>query len=292
MPGRIVAAIPPGPGRTRWKSYFSHVDQDTCWLDRASIISNARAVLENDRLLLDGTDLVTGTVGLLNLDSGYMWPLPLLDPDQATWDRWKGRVADLLRNERESRSFWLSLLEILEECVPTCVNTQEAFAWEAMKPAAFAMLQDTDVPVAPFLAGNDRDQLAAFMHEGGSVECLRRSLAPGAPLQRVSNRQEVLENEPILVQRVDRGSLHPVWVVGTRCVTPSLPEDMLHWCECHLKAVMNSLGLRLSRLVLARAEARPVLLDFTSSPDVAGLPEGDAVQVMEATRRYLVEGAP
>jgi hypothetical protein len=107
-------------------------------------------------LLVDGVDVLAEARAAVVLDSGMMWPVPMLDPSPEQWQHHRHRFDDYLRDERETSSFWFSCLDILNDRIPRCINPQAAFALDATKLDALEILRELGVPVAPTLCTDDQ----------------------------------------------------------------------------------------------------------------------------------------
>ncbi len=324
---RILVAVPPGPARPLWRSYLETHGWEVLMLDRESVVRDQRVTIEDDAVLVDGRTMSPNTRAII-LDSGYMWQIPVLDPDIETWQAHRDHFDDLLRNERETRSFWYSLLEIFNDRLPACINRQEAFSLEALKPSAFDLLASAGIPVAPWLVSNDAEVLEAFF--GGSGLMVNRPLIPDRRariLSRSSLKNALKDAGVLFLQRLDASPLVDLWVVGTRVVfaeqtswtgsflqeqaqggTPGeqsrpgvldrepatppdikLPGDVATWVEAHLPAAMTVLHADFAILTLARVDGACALADFCPSPDVSHLPPTGTSPVLDAVVRRLEE---
>ncbi len=132
---------------------------------RESILSAGRLLIEDERVLLAGEDLLSDVSAAVITDSGFMWPvaMPTLTEDQ--WVGGSGQFDEIQRDERESSSLWFSLLEIINHQVPVCMNPQRAFSLQATKPLAFEMLRQAGVHLPPMVCTNDAEAVAELVQD-------------------------------------------------------------------------------------------------------------------------------
>ena len=281
---RIITAAPPGLTRQRLEAFLAGKGAHVVSLCRETAVSGQRLVLDDQRVLWDGEDVLQGAAAAVLLDSGYMWPVPLLEPTAGQWEDHYQRFDDYLRDDREAASLWYSLLAIIEDRIPRCFNRAGAFANAAMKHDALEMLRAGGGAVAPALTTNDPQAVAAFAgRHGGPL--LELPLLPGAPprvLERAALAELPLDSRPVMLLALARPRLRRLTVVGDQAVTGdedgALPEATLR----QLPALMKTLELRWAELVFGEGEQGWCLCDFSPSPDLGALGREDADRVLEA----------
>ncbi len=272
---RIIIAAPKGPTRERLLGFFSE-RAEVISLEREAVVADGPLLIDDRTVRLGDTDLIDGVGAAIVLDSGYMWPLPKLEPTLEEWEAARHDLDELLRDDRETESLWYSALAILEDRLPLVVNPSDAFAMEAMKPFAFTVLHEGGVPVAPFVATNDIDEVRRLVErQGGELRCLSmlpdepaRWLDPGA----LDGRR--LDEEPMLFQAL-RGR-EEVRVIG-------VAGEGGAWTD----STVRLLGGPLAELLFLPGSEGLVLADFTPSPDLGGLTEAAAQEVLEALWRLI-----
>lgn len=172
---------------------------------RQDILKKEQLVINNHDVLLDGNSILKNTAAAFIFDSGYMWPNPGMKFSPDEWEAGRDKFDELLRNERESNSFWYSMLSILNQEIPFCINPQSAFAKEAFKPEVFHELLQEKIALPPFCIGNNKEINKKFI-EDNRGEILTIPLSPlqeegwlagnemgGSPLflQSFSNKESV-----------------------------------------------------------------------------------------------------
>ena len=228
--------------------------------------------------------MLEGAAAAVVLDSGYMWPVPLLDPSPEQWEEHYQRFDDYLRDDRETASLWYSMLAMVQDGVPRCFNRGGAFANEAMKHDALELLRAAGVAVAPALTTNDAQGVADFaqQHPGSLMEL---SLVPGvAP--RVLQRQDLerlpLDRKPVMLLALVQPRLVRLTVVGDLVVAAqpegALPDDAL----AGLPGIMKALEMEWGELVLGEGEQGWCLCDFSPSPELGALDQESAERALEA----------
>lgn len=288
MPGSLIIAAPPGPTRRLLERHFGDRCARVVSLARERLGASQQPVLEDDRVWLDGEEILTDAAAALIVDSGYMWPLPSIDPTPEQWTAHRGRVDEFLRDERESASFWYSLLEIIGDRVPVCINPQAAFELEALKPFAFELLREEEVRLPPLLTTNDPEAVTAFRREHGG-ELLATGLAPGASQRWIDGNSPDdeldLDRAPLLFQSVNDRERVIVTAVAGRVVAGcgKLDDETI----AMLPVIQRVLRMPWATLVFRRAAAGTVLSDFSPSPDLGTLSEEEAGRVLEALARSV-----
>lgn len=286
MVERILIVAPAGPTRTALTAFLGSRCRSLCSVERETVIAERALYVDAERILVHGDDVTDAEVAII-LDSGFMWPLPMLDPTRAQWDEHRHRFDDYLRDERESASLWFSFLDIVNVCVPLCINRQGAFALEAMKPDAFELLRAAGVAVAPMIATNSPEALVEFTKEN-PVDLLELSLCQAAP--RWLDRNELaalnLDQAPVLVQAVTRGETTRVMVIGGEAQVLEGPGSIP---TAEIEVIQHTLGAEWTELIFRRTNRGWVLSDFTAAPSIAGA--GDAVTDRVLERLWaLIQG--
>ena len=278
MVEKILIVAPAGPTRQALAAFFRQRCGSLCSVMRETVVAEGQMLIDDERILVDGDDVTDADVAII-LDSGFMWPLPMLDPTRSQWDEHRHRFDDYLRDERESASLWFSSLDIINVCVPICINRQGAFALEAMKPDAFELLRSVGAAVAPVITTNSPEALAAFAaeHSGDLLE-LSLCKAPSRWLDRGKIAALRLDQAPVMVQAVDRGETARIMVVGTEAASERGTHAI---SSAELAEIQRVLGAEWSELVFRRADSGWVLSDFTASPSLDSVGEAAADQVLE-----------
>jgi hypothetical protein len=284
--GTIVIAAPAGATRERLLRFFGQRATPIS-LDREAVIAEGRLLIADQTVRLGDQELIEGVDAAIVLDSGYMWPLPKLEPSIEEWEAARNDFDELLRDDRETESLWYSALAILEDRLPFCANRSGAFAMEAMKPFAFLALQEGGVAVPPFLATNDPVELARFADEHGG-ELRRLPLLPDEASEWLEAGALAELREPTLVQSVTGREPLRLMVVGREVIpiepASPLPDEVtsVALTACDL------LDLALGELLFLPGSEGPLLADFTPSPDLGLLRQATAERVMDAIWRLIL----
>lgn len=286
----VIVAAPAGPTRDAVEAFVRAKGLQVASLRRESFPRTPRVVVDQTRLLLDDVDVLDRARAAIVLDSGLMWPLPMIDPTPDQWEQHREDFDTYLRDERETSSFWFSCLDIVGDRLKRCVNPQAAFALEATKLDAFEALREAGVPVAPTLCTNERDALDEFMaeHPGPWVEI---SLAGGPPtvVEAADLRARELDVDPVIVQVGDiRATAKVTSVQGaaTAGAEPAVEGFGSSLAEAHrvLAAPWLDLWLRSDG-------TRWVLSDFSPSVKLDALPEAERERLIEAVWGWIDAGA-
>jgi hypothetical protein len=290
-PDTILVAAPAGPTRDRLEAFLSARNARVLPVHREAFPHTPRIVIDQATLRMDGAEVLARVRCAIVLDSGMMWPIPMLDPTPEEWERHRDRFDDYLRDERETSSFWFSCLDILNDRVPLCINPQRAFALEATKLDAFEVLRDLGVPVAPTLCTNDEGALRDFTgrHPGPWLEL---SLAGGKAraMDQDGLARLRLGEDPVVLQAVDPGAaLRVVAVGGTPIVLPTGACDADD-CVARLSEIQAALGAPWLDVWLRRAAGRWVVSDFSPSARIDDLDAGDCSRVLEAVQGLIDAG--
>ena len=292
---RVVIATERGPTREHLAGFFAGRGLEVCCLDRAGLCAAPNRVhIEDEQVWLEDTPILDNALGAVVTDSGYMWPLPMLEPTEEQWAEQRGRFDDYLRDERESASLWLSLMEILEDRLPVSVNPPPAFELAAMKPLAFDSLRQAGVPVPPVTTTNDPTAVADLVSDHGD-ELLAFELLPGArPVWVDTSEVDELElrEAPRMFQALAGRQTRTIMVVGGCVVAGDLPGEWLEAFSDHLPVVGETLRSPWATLVLRQGREGPVLSDFSPSPDLASIESGRVGAVVEAVGRLLLADEP
>lgn len=293
MSERVLVVMPAGATRERAERFFAGRG-GVVTLAREEAVAGQALVIEDERVLWHGEDVVEGSAGALVLDSGFMWPMPRLDPTPEQWQKHRDRFDDWLRDERETASIWYCLLEILNDRLPECVNPQRAFMQAALKPAALATLEAVGVTLPPWLVSNDPEQVAAFGSERGELLALPVSPETGEPrwLSAGALRDLPLTEEPVALQRLSAPeALTVVSVAGeVRAVNGALPASappLEGAVTAVLPTVYKTLEMVLVELVFRPVDGAWCLSDFSPAPDLGALDEDALEAVLEAVWRQI-----
>jgi hypothetical protein len=286
--GAIIVAAPAGPGRSRLIDHLEARGAQVRSLERERLVRDGQLCIEDQRVLLDGADLLDGAAAAVVLEPGYMWPLPVLDPTPEQWAAHHGRFDDWLRDERESASLWYSLLAILDARVPAVINPQPAMAHLALPPDALALLREAGAAVAPTITTNDPDALADFANHHPDAALRALPLWPGAParwVERDTLGKLPLEREPLLLQALSGRQLLKVVAVAGRAVDD---RDLPAAATEALAAVHEQLGLGLAEVTFC-GEKEALQLCGLGLPDLGDRDEALVTLVLDALWRLLDE---
>lgn len=284
--GAIIVGAPAGPGRLRLIDHLEARGAQVRSLERERLVRDGQLCIEDQRVLLNGADLLDGAAAAVVLEPGYMWPLPVLDPSPEQWAAHRGRFDDWLRDERESASLWYSLLAILDARVPRVINPQSAMAHLALPPDALALLREAGAGVAPSITTNDPEALADFANHHPDAALRALPLWPGAParwVERDTLGELPLEREPLLLQALsDRATREVVAVAGRAVGDDDLPAAAAE----ALTHVHEQLGLGLVEVTFC-GEGEPLQLCGLGLPDLGDGDEALVTLVLEALWRLL-----
>ena len=287
MSERIIVAAPPGATRQRLERFLAAKGARVVSLARESAVAEQALVIEDARILWHGEDIVSGTRAAVVLDSGFMWPLPRLDPTPAEWDTHAGRFDDYLRSERETASLWYSLLEILADRLPRCVNPPGAFVHAALEPAALSALAEAGVLLPPQLWSNDPDAVADFAEAAGEVlgRPLTREAGVSARWLSAADLAALpLEQGAVALQRlVSRAVLSVTAVDGQGFASAVIPQDVAG----RLATIQQTLEMPLAELTFRQAADGWALSDFSPSPPIGDLEDELSEQVLDALWSFL-----
>jgi hypothetical protein len=252
--------------------YFSGQGFQPIVIEREKIIPEQQMVICEDRIMFGDRDLLKNTAAAIILDSGYMWPQPVLKPTQEVWERYRNNLDEYLRNERESFSLWYSLLEILNKSIPLCINPQEAFEAEAFKPWTFTKLAQAGIPVPPFISGNDQNKIKTFLEKNaGSILSLPLSENDaGEWIEDCDTQKLNPEQTPILLQSLSTKHEIKIIAVNGKPVSIHPPSSDISQVIEHIPTILNILHMPLAQLTFRYAEDL-ALSDFHASPDFSSL---------------------
>ena len=277
----IIVAAPAGAGRQRLIDHLEARGAQVRSLERERLVPEGQLCIEDQRVLLDGADLLDGAAAAVILEPGYMWPLPLLDPTPEQWAAHHGRFDDWLRDERESASLWYSLLAILDARVPRVINPQLAMAHLALLPDALALLREAGAAVAPSITTNDPEAMARFAAEHPQAALRALPLWPDAParwVERGALEALPLEREPLLLQALEgRQAREVIAVAGQPVDDDDLPAAAVE----ALTAVYAQLELGLA-LVTFCGGPKTLQLCELGLPDLGACTGARAAQVLDA----------
>jgi len=290
MQRRVVVVAPPGPLREALLKYLS-ARAPVVSLEREALTRSGRVVLTDDGLLVDGVELLRDTLGALVFDSGRMWSVPLLAPGEVEWAGLRGRFDQHLRDERESASLWFSLLEVLNAALPACINSQAAFAREALIADTLLAAANGGLPVAPLWAGNAPDALEAFAarHEGPLLSLPWDPQEPSAPLPRSALASPPLQDLPTIVVAPGAGrALRVVQVAGEVVEDPERhPAGVPDQAATVVRAAAKALDLGCGTLTLSETQSGWQVVRYRAVPDLAATSERGKAALCEALWQHL-----
>lgn len=273
----MLIIAPSGGTRDRLKRFFEGRAESVVCVGRDEAIAERRLVLDDERALLDGVDVLAGTSAAIVLESDLMWPLPLLDPTPAEWERERERFDEWLRDEREARSLWVSFVSIVSARVPRCFNPQPAFEHAATKPFAFELLREAGVPLPALVTTNDPEEAGAFADRYPG-EYRAFELHPDDRGRWVSRQQldELpLDVTPVMLQALATRAGHTYSAVCGRLV-PTGDQSLARIAA----AAQEVLEMPLAELVFRDGTAGPVLSDFSPSPELDLLADQEADAIL------------
>ncbi|MGA1840703.1 MAG: hypothetical protein ACMUIU_08775 [bacterium] len=276
--------------RGMMKSFFSEKGFNPIIIERNKIIPEQQIVVCEDGIRLGDTDIIKGTVAAIILDSGYMWPNPVLKPSMEIWEKYRNNLDEYLRNERESFSLWYSLLEILNESIPLCINPQEAFEAEAFKPWALEKLGDSGVSVPMMISGNDPDKIGSFI-EKTPGHFLAIPLSEDDKPVWVTEYEVMLKDLnriPVFLQSLSsRDAVHVFAVNGKPVVTNPESADISHVLE-QIPKIQEILQMPFAHLIFRHSNDL-VLSDFCASPDIGLFSKEEQGMIMDELWGFIEE---
>ena len=293
MNNTLIVAARGGHQRDTLVRFFAHRYDRVVSLDRERIVSRGSLNLEGGRVLVDDEPLLDGAVAALVTDSGYMWPMPLIDPDPRTWQEQRERFDHYLRDEREAASLWYSLLGILNDRLPRCVNHQDAFFLAAARPEALWRVRQAGFPVVDSMITNDPEQLTSFAADvTGDGALFRLDLSGGhrrVPAAEVEGWP--VSEEPMALARAPGGGLSRGVVVAGQLWPIPLREALPAAITAKLGDLLATLCCGWCEVTFAGRAGEAALLDYDPSPSLEWLEPGQRREVLEALHRRL-EGRP
>ncbi len=266
------------------RAFFSEKGFLTIIIERNRIIPEQQIVICEDGIMFCDTDIIKDTAAAIILDSGYMWPNPVLKPSIKIWEMYRNNLDEYLRNERESFSLWYSLLEIINESIPLCINPQEAFEAEAFKPWAFERLAHSGVPVPEMISGNDPDKIGAFIKKNpGHFLSLPLSEDDTPVWIAEITEHDIkginLNQVPVLLQSLSSQNAVHVFAVNSKPVAVH-PESADISCVIEqIPKIQNILQMPFGQLIFRYANDL-VLSDFCASPDFSLLSQKEQGMIM------------
>jgi hypothetical protein len=288
---RLIVAAPQGPLRGLLKDYFASRVQ-VCSLERERIIDEQQLVVDDRQVLVQGQDLLQGSLGALILDSGFMTPLPQLCPSEQEWGAARDHFDDYLRTDRERASLWYSVMAILNDRLPCCFNSQASFAAAAMKPWALMSLAEAEVPTLPFVTSNDPTALESFSWEHPG-ELRRLPWLPGEDpswLHRADLNSLPLEAEPVILQAAQSRQALQLLLVGQKLFVADqalADSTELSGLERLLAPLGPILSLEWAELSLLPWQGKWHVADFSPAPRLDRWPAQMVEQVLDALWRAL-----
>jgi len=263
--------------------YFSNNGYEAIAIDRHKIFENQQIAISDDKILYYEQDLLECTAGAIILDSGYMWPQPVVKPTLEKWMLFKNNVDKYFKYERETSSLWYSLLEILNDSLPLCINPQEAFEAESFKPWAFDMLDQEGVNIPPIISGNDKDAIMNFIDENNGKILSIPLYDNEKPLwvDTYENGFFHLEEEPVMLQALSRKETIRIIAVKGKPVYTNPNSVEISELADQIPKIQDSLKIPFAELIF-RYTDRPVLSDFSASPAIHSLSKKVIQSIMDA----------
>lgn len=265
--------------------YFEGSGYRCLTIDRDRIIADQQLVITENSVAFCGQDLIGDTAAAIILDSGFMWPQPVTVPSVKQWAHYRNNLDEYLRNEREAASIWYSLLEILNDSLPICINPQEAFTAETFKPWALDILSARGVPAPPFLAGNNREQIAAFM-----------ARHPGPFLSLPVSEEETVHwdwqeqpdrgNSPVFIQAFTSKEEIRVLAANGKVIQVDPKGASIGEVIDHIPRIQSCLKLHLAELVF-RHSNRQVLSDFKAAPELTDLDDQALAKLLDEIDKLI-----
>ena len=279
MKSKIVIIAAEGSIRDFFSRYFEEKGFRSLIIERDKIISEQQLVITEDSVKFCDEDLIKQTAAAIVLDSGYMWPQPTSIPSEEQWSYYENNLDEYLRNERESASLWYSLLEILNDCVPVCINPQEAYTAEAFKPWALDILSEQGIATAPFIAGNNKKQISNFLEKN-------RGFVLSLPITSYGRNcwdwQEQFdhENAPVFLQALSSKEEVKIVVANGKAIHTDPEGSSIDDVIDKIPLIQSVLKIHLAELVF-RYSDRLVLSDFKAAPDLSNLNEGTLTKLLD-----------
>ena len=286
----VVVVAPAGPTREAIETFVRNKGRKVVSLRREEFPRCPQVVIEQSRLLFDDVDVLSRAHAAIVIDSGMMWPLPMLDPTPEQWEQHREDFDTYLRDERETSSFWFSCLDILNDGIERCINPQGAFALAATKLDALDALREAGVPVAPLICTNDGHALEEFLveHRGSWVELSLSGKAPTA-VEAEALRARDLEVAPVLVQAGEASAIERI--TSVRGVAQAGDPDAVEGFSAFLEEAHRVLEAPWLDLWLRSDGKGWVLSDFSPAPRLDSLDDAQRERVLEAVWQWLDGGA-
>lgn len=191
-----------------------------------------------------------------------------------------------LRHLQESRSVRVSSYRLLSERCPV-VNPASAHRACLLLPVLLRRLEDARLRVMPFVAGNDLERIAYFVHEHG--ECRGRRLGQHSSRETVVDFDYLRDHHldfdcfPLIVRRSSGGREHHVLVVGGQPVGAAQYRNPEGWSPC---AKVDGQARDLAVAAAAVAGLDVALVHLEQTPDgqaaiVAVDPEPDLARLQQ-----------
>jgi hypothetical protein len=262
------------------------VEQDKC-------IREGKLVVEEKAVHYGDMDILAGIHAALILDSGYMWPQPVLKPTETQWKAYQHNLDEYLRNEREAHSLWFSLIEIVNEAVPLCINPQAAFEASVFKPWAFEVLSDAGVPLAPYIVSNDPQQIREFIDAHGSF-FLSLPLAGDGGVRWMDKKNiesHDLKEEPLFLQAPSgRDEITLIVIRGNIVYSHPSPGKGAIALADRAAVLQEVLKIPFAEIIVRYVDGVPVISDFSPSPEIQSLNGGNREKVFAGLLSLIGEG--
>jgi hypothetical protein len=274
MKSKIIIITKDRRTREHFSGYFRDRGYECLAIERNRIIAEQQLALTENGAKFCGQELFAGTAAAIILDSGFMWPQPATAPTAAQWSAYERNLDEYLRNEREAASLWYSFLEILNDALPICINPQEAFTAEAFKPWALDLLAGNGVTTAPFVAGNNGEEIAKFIntHPGPLL-----SLPITGDEEESWNPPRLFDGHdaPVFLQAFASGEELRTVVANGKAIRVHPSGSNIEGVIDQIPLICSCLNLHLAELVFRDSDGL-VLSDFKAVPDLENL-DGQAL---------------
>ena len=232
----------------------------------------------------------------------YMSPVPEWVPEPEAWAGLRQSFHQALRARQEARSVRASVLMLLSERRPV-VNPASVHRARRLLPSLLRGFEEAGLPVAPFVSGNDLEELAYFVDAAGQ-RCRARRLMQDpweeqtADFSYLKEHHLDLDRHPLLLRRWMGGSPRLALVIGGTCctvasrteqgwqpVTPLGAEARAAACSAAKVAGAAVAGVQLE----LDGDGRPWLLGLDPEPDLAAIEEATGQDLAAPVAELLLE---
>jgi hypothetical protein len=265
-------------------SYFSDNGYAPVIIEQDACVQEGKLVVEEKTVFYDDIDILAETRAAFILDSGYMWPQPVLKPTETEWKAYQHNLDEYLRNEREASSLWYSLVQIVNEAVPLCINPQAAFEASVFKPWAFEVLNDAGVPLAPYIVSNDSRQINGFLdaHEGFFLSLPLAGDGGVRWMDRKDIENHDLKNMPLFLQALSCKDEITLIAIQGKIVYGRPPPGVDAAAPVDRTTVLQEvLTMPFAEITLRYGEGGTVISDFSPSPGILSLDDASREKVFK-----------